>query len=131
MMLVCKCLVVVEMTIPTDGLTIFGIRHGHMTCHDFIVLLSKANNSILGVVVTPSWDKHSKFVVIREAVVGCIVDRKHCLERQALQEAVHVIDNTCIELELSADVSCLATEITICNSIGLSGFRTAREIFPV
>ena len=131
MMLVCEGVVIVEMTIPTDGLAIFGIRHGHVTRHDFIVLLSNTYNRILGVIVTPSRDEHSILVVIRQTVVSSIVDREQCLERQALQETVHIIDNTCIKLELTTHVCGLTTEIAICNSIGLSGFRTTGEIFSV
>ena len=138
MMLISKGAFVVEMAIPADGLAIFRVGHCHFTCHNLIVLLEKTYNSVLAVIVTPSIyivvqfrNEHRILVVVGEVVIGSIVDREHRLECQTLYQIVHVVVKTCIELELTADRLCLATEIAVCNGIGLRGFRATGEIFAV
>ena len=130
-MLAGKRVVVVEMTVPADSLAVFGVRHGHVACHDLVVLLGDAYDDILRIVVTPCRNEHCVLVVVGKAVVGGIVDGEQCLERQALHEVAHVIDDTGIELELTAHVCCLSAEVAVCNGVGLRGLRTSGEVLSV
>ena len=131
MVFACEGVVIVEMAVPANRLAVFRIRHFHVSRHDFIVLLGKCNDSILCVVVTPSRDEYGILVVIFEVVVCCIVNREQCPEHQTLQELVHVVVDTSIELELTADGPCLTTEVAVGNGIGLSSLCAAREILSV
>ena len=121
------------MSIPTDSLTIFGsiIVHGHITSYHLITFLLQGYNSIFHIIITPSWNIHSILVVIAHSVVGSIVNREQCLKCQAINELVHVIDNTGIKLELTANTLCLTTKIAVSNGIRLVCLRTSREVFSV
>ena len=126
-----KDVVVVEMTVPSDGLAIGRVRHVHTTSHDFVVLLGKCCNLILGVVVTPCRDEHSVLIIIRNVVLCSIVDREQGLEGQALNEFVHVVVDTGIELELTAHAFCLTTEIAVGKNIRISCLGSTGEIDTV
>ena len=80
MMLTGKRVVVVEMTVPTDGLAVFSVSHRHVTRYHFVVLLCKRHDGVLGVVVTPCRNEYGILVIISTAVVGSIVDREQGLE---------------------------------------------------
>ena len=130
-MLASEGVVVVEMAVPSDGLTIFRVGHRHVTCNDFVVLLGESHDGILCVIITPSGDEHSVLIIIGEAVVSSIVDREQGLERQAIDELVQVVDDTCIELELTADGLRLTTKVAVGNGVGLVGLCTTGEVLAV
>ena len=46
-MLACEDVVIVEMSVPTDGLAIFGVRHHHVTAHNLVVLLGKTYDNVV------------------------------------------------------------------------------------
>ena len=64
MMLISKCIVVVEMTVPSNGLAVFGIRHRHVTCHNLIVLLGNTYDSVFRIIITPCRNKHGVLVIV-------------------------------------------------------------------
>ena len=119
------------MSVPCDGLAIRGVAHTHVTCNNFITLLGKGHNFIIGVVVTPCGDEHGILVVVGKAVFRSIVDGKQGLERQSLDKPVHVVDDACVELELAAHVGSLTSEIAVCNGILLGGLCTTGEILTI
>ena len=128
MMFAGKSIIIVKMTVPTDGLAVFRVRHGHRTRHDFILRLIDGNNGILRVIITPRGEEQRIRIVICQAVVGSIVNREQRLKRQALDKLVHVIVDTGIKLELSAYSPCLTTKIAVSNGIRLCSVgTTARE----
>ena len=131
MMLLRKRVVIVEMAVPGDGLTIGTVGHRHITCHHLIVLLCQADDLVLCVIVTPGRNKHSILVIIRKVIAGRVVNREQRLERQTVQEPVHVIDDTGIELELTAHLLRLTAEVAVCDGVILGGFGTAGEILAV
>ena len=63
-MLACKGMVIIEMAIPSNGLAISCVRHGHVTGHNLIVLLGKGYNLVIYIIVTPSGDEHRILVVV-------------------------------------------------------------------
>ena len=121
-------MVVVEMAVPADGLTVLGAAHGHVTCHHLVTFLLQRNNDVIHIIVTPSRNKHGVLVVVCQTVVGSIVNREHGLERQAFDELVHVVDDTGIELELAADILRLTAEVAVGNGIRLDRLRAAGEV---
>ena len=132
MMLLSKGVVIVEMTIPSNGLAILRIRHGHRTSHHLVLRLFDIHNSIRRVIVTPCGEEQRIRIVVCQVIAGSIVNREQCLERQALQEFVHVIVDTGIELELTAYTLRFTAEVAVSNGIRLCTVRTtAREPLSV
>ena len=112
-------ILIVEMTIPCNSLTIFCIRHSLCTCYNLIVHLLQSNDGINGVIVTPCGLEQTILIVICQAIVGCIVNREQCLERQALDKLAHVVVDTRIELELTTNSLRLTTKVAVSNGISL------------
>ena len=123
--------VVVEVAVPADGLAILRVGHSHVTGHDFVVLLGEGYDDVLRVIVTPGGDKHRILVVVRQAVVCSIVNREERVERQSLQELVHIVVDAGVELELTAHSTCTATEVAVGDDVGLRGLCAAGEVLAV
>ena len=108
---------IVEMTVPSDGLTINLVRHGHRTCYHLVLRLLDVYNSIRVIIVTPSGEEQRVGIVIGQVIAGSIVNREQGLERQTFHQVIHVIVDTSIKLELTAYLLRLTTEVAVCNSI--------------